>query len=835
MQGRFGRDSGGRMSVLTGTKRGTLGMLAAVLAAALGSALAAGSKPRKRWSFTYDAEGWRSLDSHIERSHLKAKDDSWSLKLDVSFPEPASAFCPVYFDIDLVGDVVYHVYVPADAPAKVKTLLFLKEKDGLWFQHFREAPLERGRWNTVTVDISSRSPHLRPSGHHQVWGSVTAHRMSQMGVKFFCDEKYNGSLYLDRVIAYPRNLPSEPLRALNLRENKLTVGRHEKFEVSFQINRPISNPFDPKEIEVDATFEVPPDGRRVTIPAFYYQDFERDLVQGREVLTPVGAGMWKARFAPKSVGTYRYHLKATYTPPRRSSGTREQLITDKRSFRCIESDSRGFIGVSKKDPAYFEFDNGQWFYPIGHNVHSPSDDTPRAVRMQGRIKAEVLPDHGTFSYDRLFKKMAENGENFAEVWMCSWWLGIEWIAGWKHYNGLTRYNLHNAWKLDHLLDLAGKHDLYLQLVVENHGKASTWCDPEWEDNPYNQINGGFLRSPQEFFSNPIAKEIYRKKLRYIIARWGYASRVFGFVLWSEVDLVGDSYAFHSDDVTAAPKVQWHREMSAYLDKIDYWDHPVTTHVCTDYRRIKSSLVFIPGIDYITCDAYKLSTSTRLIDLIRRTADRPRYLAQALAQQGDRNARRKPILITEYGGSPFHATIAGLRADLHAGLWASYMTHSGGTPLLWWFQFIDADDLYWNFKALAAFHKGEDRRGEPDLFLCSDDSGRRSQVGLGVEEGATLTNREELGFLCLRNMRMAYVWVYSKPAMESMPRKGREHVYKNIRLVLKAMSAGTYRIEVWDCYKGIRVAAFERPAEGGRIEIPIPEFRNDVALKIKPTP
>ena len=776
----------------------------AVLAlAGAGTLCAAPTTPVKRWSFEHDTEGWTSRESTLSWSHLKAKDRGWSLQIDVSFPEPASAHCPVAFDVDGVGEIIYHVYVPADAPDCIKTLLFLKDKDGLWFQDFREEPVRPGQWNRVSVDVAATSPRLAPSAHHRVWNSVAARGMNQIGVSFFCDRAFKGSLHLDRVIAYPAKPTREPapLRVIGLRENSLRVRRYEKFELSFDINRHVSNPFEPDHVKIDATF-LDPANKAITIPAFYHQDYVRRVVNDREHLTPVGPGMWKVRFAPMAAGTHRYYLTVTYTPNHGGKREPEQLITGKRRFECVPSDSPGFIRVSKKDPMYFEFDNGDWFYPIGHNVHSPSDDTPRAVAMQKRIGADIQPDHGTFTYDRLFKTMADSGENLAEVWLCSWWLGLEWIGEWKHYDGLTSFNMQNAWKLDYTVDLATRLGLRIHLVFDNHGKASTWCDPEWEDNPYNKMNGGFLDSPEEFFRNPIAKEIYKKKLRYIIARWGYSTHIAGLELWSEIDLVGDSWNFHANDVQAAPKVQWHREMTEYLERIDPWNHMVTTHFSTTCSRIKSTLVSIPGIDYIACDAYRGSGG--ITKLVLATA-------RAFANHG------KPGIVTEYGGSPFASTVPGLRADVHAGLWSTYMTHTAGSPLLWWHQFIDSDGLYWNYKALAAYHQGEDRRGK----------------GLVSGTVSFPNGHHDLSALCLKNPRMAYLWVYSRSAMERMPEKGQEPVFENITIQIKGMAAAKFRVEVWDCYKGGRVATLTLTAANGRLLVPLPRFRNDVALKIKP--
>lgn len=785
-----------------------LALSLACSAAHAGATAATGGEetPLAQWRFETGTDGWEAHDAPIARSYAKAADGGYSLEVKVDFPRPASLHRHVNFDVDRVGRIDYHVYVPPNAPQNVKTMLFLKDKDGLWFQHFFEQSLQRGTWNKVSLDISPSNPHLRPSAHHRLWDSVVARGMNLVGVKFFCDDKFRGSLYLDRVQAYPLVAAHEPLRVTNLREERLEVPRYEKFEVTFDINRHITNPFDPEQVKIDATFTDPRD-RRVIVPAFYYQDFVRRIKNDREELVPVGPGVWKVRFAPTVEGPHTYYLSVQHVGERRGGKPEpERLVTGKRAFRCIPSSSKGFIRVCKKDPNYFAFDSGEWFYPIGHNLHSPSDDTPRAAAIQRALGTTILPDHGTFNYDYLFRKMAENGENFAEVWMCSWWAGLEWIKDWRNYNGLTRYNLHSAWRLDYLLDLAERHDLYLNLVIDNHGKASTWCDPEWEDNPYNELNGGFLKSPEEFFRNPIAKEIYKKLLRYIVARWGYNTRILGFELWSEIDLVGDSWNFHADPVTAAPKVQWHRDMTEYLLNIDPWGHLLTTHFSTSYARIQPSLASLPGIHYLATDAY----TSALIKTI-------------VASAACFNGYGKPGLVTEYGGrGPFGSTAPILRADVHAGLWATYMTHTAGSPMFWWFQFIESDDLYSHYKALAAYHRGEERRGE----------------GL-VHRVLTTDNfpkpHHDLAALALQNQTKAYVWVYSTSSMERMPAPQLAPRFKDIALRLSGFTPGKYRVEVWDTYAGTIVAANDVATEGSALTIPLPEFRTDCAIKVKRAP
>jgi hypothetical protein len=143
-----------------------------------------------------------------------------------------------------------------------------------------------------------------------------------------------------------------------------------------------------------------------------------------------------------------------------------------------------------------------------------------------------------------------------------------------------------------------------------------------------------------------------------------------------------------------------------------------------------------------------------------------------------------------------------------------MTHTAATPLLWWFQFIESDDLYWNFKALAAYHAGEDRRGQ------------------GLINGTiSFPNPHyDLGAMSLQNQRMAYAWVYSKSATEQMPKTG--PLFQNISIGVHGLLDGPYRVEIWDTHEGTITARLTLNTRNSLLTIPLPDFRLDCAVKVK---
>ena len=236
---------------------------------------------------------------------------------------------------------------------------------------------------------------------------------------------------------------------------------------------------------------------------------------------------------------------------------------------------------------------------------------------------------------------------------------------------------------------------------------------------------------------------------------------------------------------------------------------LTTHYSTDFRRVRAEIVDIPEIDYIALDAYRMDdrrrTSSGIVPLLYNTS-------RALRRYN------KPIWITEYGGSPFGTTLPKLEADLHAGIWSGYMLDYAGTPLLWWFMYIDKHKKYGHYQALANFTRGEDRRNRNMLSGAAELSG---------------ANARRARAIALKNDRSAYIWVYDLKTAQAMPAPGKEPVYKGLVVRLRGMRVAAYEIEFWDTYKGEIVGKATVSATTDGLTIPLPEFKSDIAVKIRP--
>jgi len=137
----------------------------------------------------------------------------------------------------------------------------------------------------------------------------------------------------------PPTLPARAapaaLRISGIQANASSVGLYEKFELTFSVEGSVATnpyfPYDPSPpngvparvgITVEGLF-TPDNWQTVLIqPGFLYQAYERRCIfdgrpvdpcppNGEEWLYPQGNPVWKVRFAPQQLGTWRYRLRVT--------------------------------------------------------------------------------------------------------------------------------------------------------------------------------------------------------------------------------------------------------------------------------------------------------------------------------------------------------------------------------------------------------------------------------------------------------------------------------------------------------------------------------------------
>jgi hypothetical protein len=434
-----------------------------------------------------------------------------------------------------------------------------------------------------------------------------------------------------------------------------SVPVYSRLELTVGLAATYSNPFDPEEVRLDARI-TGPDGQNLTVPGFFYSPYERSLVgEKSERLVPVDGAGWRIRFAPKIPGRYQGRVILT---------DGDRTVESPFAFTATPADHHGLVRVAKGNPLAFEFENGTPYFAIGENVCWPGSA-------------------GTYDYDNYWHRLADAGANYARLWIGPFdCFTLERAKrGPDDPAGLGRIDLENAWRVDYVLDEAAKRGIEVMFCIDSFNSLRI-KQPHaiWPQCPYNAANGGPLARPRDFFTNETARQLFQRRLRYIVARWGDNPYVLSWEFWNEVDII-ETYV--SDEVR-----DWHRDMARYLRSIDPYNHMITT----SWARTAGDPAVdeLPELDYIQSHQYGAHDAAWYLTKVSR----------------EKNARfGKPHYFGEYGTG---TRAEGTREDvdgihLHNGLWSGVFAPAAGTGMLWWWDnYVQPHDLYHHFTPVALF-------------------------------------------------------------------------------------------------------------------------------------
>jgi hypothetical protein len=198
-------------------------------------------------------------------------------------------------------------------------------------------------------------------------------------------------------------------------------------------------------------------------------------------------------------------------------------------------------------------------------------------------------------------------------------------------------------------------------------------------------------------------------MRYTIARWGYSTSILAWELFNEV-MWTDDY-----DANYPVVAEWHREMASYIHAVDPWSHIVTTSA----RDADSLIWSAPGMDINQIHYY----GPGVIDALRSR--------QSMMRKYD-----KPNIIGEFGDDWQGGGEDPAGTVVHQGLWATAILGGGAMPW-WWDSYIHPKNLYFHWRALADFWRGEDlRTGDFESVPVSCAGGPASPSGVRIYPGKT---------------------------------------------------------------------------------------------------
>ena len=730
-----------------------------------------------------------------------------ALPLETAFAFPGEvnfALTPPHVTNWLSGAAIRVTLVwPENAPARSGGLVWLKDRDDYWHQYLVPDALKPGATNTLTVPFQPGATGWQTPGHSLAWHHRVRLNPQSVGLRVFSDTAYTGKCVLVSATLETRAETAPPVLS-KIQPLTRAPQAYALYEARFDLPDRYTNPFDPSEIDAGARI-VGPGGATNLVHAFYYQPHYRLEDELGKPVEPDGPPEWRIRFCPREPGDYTVSLYA-----RDALGETQATGALRFTAAPAAAGAMRFVRVSKRDYRYFEFDDGSLFYPVGHNVRSATD-----ARMDDKFPWVFRKEEGSTAYRRYFKRMQDAGENTAEIWMSAWSLGLEWTEGISGYHGANDYHMGNAWELDRVIDLAREHRIYLNLVLNYHGRISTWLDAEWQLHPYNKATpGGWLTGPLEFFSDPRAIEMQKRFCRYTQARWGWASAVFGYELCSEINLTGPYFDDSEKDFRQRTHfkpavVEWCRQMGAYLKSIDAYGHLVSAHVSNDYSILNPELCKLAEMDFNPLDAYNNGAP-----------DHPERVAALVVGTADVGPTfNKPILITEFGGSAMAANLENLKIEQRVAIWSGACLPLAGIPMFWWWQVVDENDLYNRYTAVKRFMEGIDPR---------DTSSKRVPVTLAVQEGGDKTVPEAFEAVCTASPEKARAYIYAKhfPRGEkAAPEVGA------LTAGIDGFTPGLYRIEFFETETGKSIRRFDVRTKENALLIPVPRFRTDCAFKV----
>jgi hypothetical protein len=342
------------------------------------------------------------------------------------------------------------------------------------------------------------------------------------------------------------------------------------------------------------------------------------------------------------------------------------------------------------------------------------------------------------------------------------------------------YHPIDCYVVDRLVEAADRSRLYLQLCfITRNLYMDSLKDP---------------KSPE--YRQAIRDA--RKLVRYVVARWGYATSV---AVWE----------YFNEQNPGLPTDPFYEELGRYFEQVDVFHHLRATSAWgpspKDWRH--------PQLDIAQPHHYLRPESKEgFRDEVEVVLKQTRFVQK-------NTPPNKPVLLAEFGLaennwmlSPYMKQDKEL-VHFHNILWASALGGAAGTAQFWWWEQLDQQDAYRHYRPLAGFL---------DFVPFTT---------AGLKDASATVSNEQVRVIGLQGRDQAYLWLVDRQATwwNLVVEKVTPAKIEGATLEVRGLERGTYDVQWWDTAEGKAIREATAAPAGGVLRLDVPTFRRDMACKV----
>lgn len=580
-------------------------------------------------------------------------------------------------------------------------------------------------------------------------------------------------------VQFDQVCPTRDARALAVQCQALParLGQFELLTIPVELAATYDNPFDPRQINVQALVETP-SGKTEQVAAFFRQDFTSVAAGAageEEILLPKAGNPWRIYYRPREVGVHKLHVIA-----QDKSGVRR---TPNQTITVDKSARRGFLRVSKEDPRFLEFDNGESYYGIG-----PSGWYRDANYIFGGNTRHV----STRKLDEYYRRKARAGCNYD--YCLAEFFGRLYIEG-------GHIDQHVAWKCEHRLRTLEEIGIHWVTCYDDLCRSTVYG---LDTLPYSVAQGGPCASIEELYVNERALEMQRDHLRYFVSRMSDSPALLVWAIGDE----GQAGSRFSPLMVRA----WIKGLQNYVRQIDIYQHPHA--MCEGPRSLVEGgdVIIIPDW-YFHRDIDAVALSLEIMEKYGQfncPLINPEGGMVEWTKPADRLGPKQSLYYLTGERWTFPEAIS-----FHNHLWISLFLKGavGGTE--WMGAFIDRKNELYHATAIAKYLEGESLT-KPHWQIQTPE-----------------VSDQNLRAFALQSQAKTLVWVQNRAYtwIEAGHQGQTPQTVSGARAGVPVAKDAIYQVEVWDTRRGTVVSKSTIRSSGKRVTCPLPPIEKDVALKV----